>query len=106
MVPLVLGFKNGSREGMVITILGIQLFYFTSLMDVKYAPNFTGFMQYLRLSTFELDSVPNIYKDVFINQGGNTEQLLRTDEKNFYIIGNMIEFNWMKLLFLFIFNII
>lgn len=105
-IPMILGCKGGSTEGMVITACGTQIIYFTSLLDIKYAPNFSGYMQFFRTVSFELDSMPNIYTDYFMNQGDRNGDLLRADDMNFYEIANMIEFNSLKLLALFLFNFI
>jgi len=91
---------------MVITACGIQTIYFTSLTNVKYSTNFLGFMQFLKFTSFEFDSLPNFFTEVLINQGNRTELLIRDDEMNYYQIANMIEFNPLKLFILFIFNII
>mmetsp|Transcript_23438 Transcript_23438/g.26862 ORF Transcript_23438/g.26862 Transcript_23438/m.26862 type:complete len:233 (-) Transcript_23438:670-1368(-) len=104
MIPLAIGFKGGSREGFVIVILGLQLIYYLSLVDAKYAPNLSGFTQFLRFLTFEFDIMPNFFKALFIKQGTRTEYLIRGDDTNFYKIANSLEFNSSKLIFLFFFN--
>lgn len=104
MTPMFISLKGGSAEGMVITALGAQMIYFTSLVEYKIASNLTGFMQFLRFTRIELDSMPNIFTEYIINEGSRTEYLLRSNDMNFYEIANMIEFNNLKLLLLLIFS--
>lgn len=105
-IPLVLGLKGGSIEGMVLTALGIQAIYFTSLITFNFPPIMNGFMQFLRISRLELDSIPNIFLEYIMNEGSRTELLIRTNDMNFFKIANMIEFNSLKLILLFLFNFI
>jgi hypothetical protein len=62
-------------------------------------------MQFLKFSTLEIDSMPNLVTELLIDQGSRTELLIRDDSKNFYDIANMIEFNSLKLMFLLAFNL-
>jgi len=105
-IPLVLGLKGGTIEGMVITAFGIQGIYFTSLINFKFPPIMNGFMQFLRISRFEVDFIPNILTEYIINEGNRTEFLIRTNDMNFFKIANMIEFNSFKLILLSLFNLI
>ena len=101
-----MGLKGGSVEGMVITALGIQTIYFTSMIDFTFAKNFQGFMQFLRFTRFELDYIPNVFTEYLINEGSRTEYLIRTNDMKFYKISNMLEFNSIKLMILFIYSLI
>jgi hypothetical protein len=62
-------------------------------------------MQFLKFSTLEIDSMPNLVTELLIDQGSRTELLIRDDSKNFYDIANMIEFNSLKLMFLLALNL-
>ena len=105
LIPLILGFKGGSREGMIIIALGLQLVYFSSLINYKFSSEFMGFMQFLRFTSLEFDSMPNAIK-ILMNQGSRTEELIRNNDSNFYDIATTLEMNPFKLLILFIFNML
>ena len=104
-VPMILGFKNGSREGMVLSIFGIQAMFYTSLINVSHNANFLGFMQFLRVFSLELDILPNFLTKM-MSQSSRTSDLLTYDDLNFYKISNMIQFASLKLFILFIFGLI
>ena len=78
--------------------------YFTSLINYKFSSEFSGFMQFLRFTSLEFDSMPNVIK-LIMNQGSRTETLIRNNDSNFYDIATMIEMNPFKLYALFWFNI-
>ena len=104
-VPMILGFKNGSREGMVISIFGIQAIFYTSLIDVRHSAIFLGFMQFLRVFSLELDILPNHLTNM-MSQSSRTAELLTYDNNNFYKISNMIQFSSFKLFILFFFGLV
>lgn len=88
---MVLGFKSGSREGMILSIFGIQAMYFSGLLDVNFAPIYPAFIQHLRVFTIELELVPNFLTKM-MGQTTHTSDLLTYDSYNFYKIANIVEF--------------
>ena len=105
LVPIVLGFKNGSREGMVMSVFGIQAIYYTGLIDVTHSAIFSGFIQHLKVFTLESDMIPN-FLTMMMKQSDRTSTLLTYDDLGYYKLANTIEFDSLKLLILFIFGVI